>query len=117
MARIRPPVPIRGGVRERSRIGRSWGLTPRKAGTGCAAVKLFSALLATIGIVLGVIAVRAEAPTYQAPDPTLEPERAPLELSGDVPEGCRVEHFDVEGMCCEGCAGKLYAAARLHKIH
>ena len=80
-------------------------------------MKLFSALLATIGIVLGVIAVRAEAPTYQAPDPTLEPERAPLELSGDVPEGCRVEHFDVEGMCCEGCAGKLYAAARLHKIH
>jgi copper chaperone CopZ len=34
---------------------------------------------------------------------------APKTLAADVPEGCVVRNLAVEGMCCTGCTGKLYA--------
>ena len=64
-------------------------------------------LLLAAGAVLGTIAWKAKEPTYSAP---VAPENVPFELSGDVPAGCVVRGLDVEGMCCDGCTGKLYDA-------
>lgn len=73
-------------------------------------MKLIGPLLLLItGGVLAWIGLRAEDPTYVAPVDE-SPETVPFELSGAVPKGSTVRAFEVEGICCEGCSGKLYAA-------
>jgi len=72
-------------------------------------MKLLTALVALAGLALGLFALRAEEPTYVPP--ALEPavvEAAPLAWEGEVPEGASLRTFEVEGMCCDGCAAKLY---------
>ena len=66
----------------------------------------FVLLAASGGILLwvGLTATRAE---YVPPR---EPELVPLALTGEVPEGCEVQTFDVDGMCCTNCSAKLYRA-------
>lgn len=69
-------------------------------------VKRFSLILVVLaGIWLGYVAWRAEPPTYQAPAAA-----PPAQLSGEVPAGFRVASFEVGGMCCSSCSGKLHAA-------
>lgn len=67
-------------------------------------------LLGTAGAALAFVAWRAPAPTYIAPTSAevLAHEPAPQELVGEVPAGCIVRTFEVQGMCCTGCTGKLY---------
>ena len=65
------------------------------------------ALVLAAGGVLGTIAVRARERTYVVP---VTPASVPLVLSGTVPDGCVVRAFDVEGICCQGCSGKLHGA-------
>ncbi len=67
------------------------------------------ALLVAAGLVLGAIALLADAPTYEAPraNPAAP---VPFELTGELPAGYVVQRLDVAGMCCSGCSGKLYAA-------
>lgn len=60
-------------------------------------------LIVVAGGWLGYVGWSADAPTYSAPS-----DRAPDELSGDVPAGYVVRRFSVEGMCCEGCPKKLF---------
>jgi copper chaperone CopZ len=64
--------------------------------------------------VLGWVALRSPQPDYAAP--TLAEVQAhvpaPTSLVGEVPAGSVVRAFDVEGMCCSGCTGKLYASLR-----
>ena len=66
-------------------------------------------LLGLAGTTLAWIAWRAEAPTYSVPavDPE-PPDVVPHTLSGAVPAGRVVRTFDVAGICCNGCPGKLY---------
>jgi copper chaperone CopZ len=63
---------------------------------------------------LGWVALRTPASDYVAP--TLAEVQAhvpaPTSLGGEVPAGSVVRSFDVEGMCCTGCTGKLYASLR-----
>ena len=66
--------------------------------------------LLLVGLVLGWISLSTDEPTFH-----IEPEREiptliPYELSGDVPSGCVVRQLDLDGICCKGCVGKLYAA-------
>ena len=68
------------------------------------------ALLLLVGALLAFIAWRTDDPTYQAPVRAEVPEVVPVALSGDLPEGDVVRAFEVEGICCDGCSGKLYAA-------
>lgn len=72
------------------------------------------ALLALAGAVLLWIGLRAPEPDY-APlptEPTGEEVRVPLAIIGVRPAGHVVRTFDVGGMCCNGCSGKLYAALK-----
>jgi copper chaperone CopZ len=66
-------------------------------------------LLGLVGLALAGIAWRAESPTYRAPvvDPD-PPAVVPHTLSGNVPAGRVVRTFDIEGICCNGCPGKLF---------
>ena len=65
-------------------------------------------LLACAGA-LAWIAVRAPEPSYEPlPVERPAPERVPTALSGVVPAGYVVRTFEVEGMCCQGCPGKLW---------
>ena len=68
-------------------------------------MKLLPILLVVAGGALGYVALRAPEPTYTAP------RQVPRELPEDLPEGTVVRAFDVQGMCCEGCSEKLFAAA------
>jgi copper chaperone CopZ len=61
--------------------------------------------LVAAGLWLGSVALRSKEPTYSAP-----PAGAPAQLSSEVPDGCLVRRFAVEGMCCETCPKKLHAA-------
>ena len=65
--------------------------------------------LGLIGLALAGIAWRAESPTYRAPvvDPD-PPAVVPHTLTGNVPAGRVVRTFDIEGICCNGCPGKLF---------
>ena len=67
-------------------------------------------LLAGTGLVLGLVAWRAEEPTYEAPRVEELPEFVPATLTGEVPSGWVVRTLDVQGMCCAGCPRKLYGA-------
>ncbi len=62
------------------------------------------------GAVLGIVAWRAETPDYVPPRLVEAPDRVPVRLSADVPEGCVVRSFEIEGICCDGCGGKLFVA-------
>lgn len=73
-------------------------------------MKALTALLAVAGIVLGIVILRSGEPTYVAPAEAAMPKVVPVSLSGEVPRGSVVRTFAVEGMCCEGCAGKLLDA-------
>lgn len=68
------------------------------------------ALLLVAGLALGAIALLAHEPTHAAPSHQAVPDKVPFELAGDVPSGHVVRRLDVEGICCSGCGGKLYAA-------
>lgn len=63
------------------------------------------ALLAAAAAGLAVIALRAPAPTYVAP------RAVPRQLEAAPVAGQSVRTFEVSGMCCEGCSGRLYAVA------
>lgn len=67
-------------------------------------------LLASAGA-LAWVAVRSPEPSYQPiPEERPAPEHVPKALSGAVPAGYVVRTFEVEGMCCQGCPGKLWNA-------
>ena len=63
-------------------------------------------LIAVAGLAAGWIAWRAPGPHREAANvrPT------PLVLASEPGDGEVVRVFDVEGMCCTGCSGKLHAA-------
>jgi copper chaperone CopZ len=61
------------------------------------------ALLAAGGV-LALIALRANAPTYEVPVHAAD---IPLTIQGEVPAGHVVRTFEVDGICCQSCAGKL----------
>ena len=69
-------------------------------------LRKYSGLLALLaaGVVLTVIALRARAPTYEVPVHAAD---IPLAIQGEIPAGFVVRTFDVEGICCRSCAGKL----------
>lgn len=57
----------------------------------------------------GYIVLRAKAPTYAAPV-AAEQETIPRALLSEPATGEVVRVFDVEGMCCGGCAPKVFKA-------
>jgi copper chaperone CopZ len=56
---------------------------------------------------LAVIALRAGERSYVAPVADAD---VPLRITSDVPEGFCLRTFDVQGICCQGCGGKLHGA-------
>jgi copper chaperone CopZ len=62
-------------------------------------------LVVLAGIWLGFVALKADPPTYDG-----AAGEVPAHLSGELPAGFRVASFEVEGMCCSTCPGKLYAS-------
>jgi copper chaperone CopZ len=62
------------------------------------------------GLVCAWIALTVEEPTYSAPATADYEGLVPVAIAGEVPEGCVVRSFDIDGICCEGCAGKLFVA-------
>jgi len=72
-------------------------------------------LLVAAGAVLGWVAYRTPEPSYVVPElQAAEPEQIPLALTRVAQPGDVVRTFDVEGMCCNGCTGKLYRALAEH---
>ncbi len=55
------------------------------------------------------IALRTEAPTYVPPS-VVKPATLPTVLTSQPEAGEVVRVFDVEGMCCNGCAPKVHKA-------
>jgi len=55
------------------------------------------------------VALRAEPPSYSAPT-IAAPKSLPTTLSDQPAAGEVVRVFDVEGMCCGGCAPKIHKA-------
>jgi len=66
------------------------------------------------GGALAWVALRAPARDYVAPSPAEVRAHvpAPTSLSVAPPAGFAVRTLEVEGMCCTGCTGKLYAKLR-----
>lgn len=64
-------------------------------------------LLALAGLTLGAIALRARQRTYAAPGAA---GTLPLAIEGEVAEGLVIRTFEVDGICCPSCSGKLHAA-------
>jgi len=64
-------------------------------------------LVLVAGLVLGVVAWRAKPRDYVPPS---APGSVPLRLEGEPPDGCEVRVFEVEGVCCSGCAAPLHEA-------
>lgn len=72
---------------------------------------LTPAILLVSAGALAWVAVRSPEPTYEpVPEERPAPEHVPTTLSGVVPAGYCVRTFEVEGMCCKGCPGKLWNA-------
>ncbi len=65
---------------------------------------LHLALLTLAAAVLTAIALRAPEPTYEAP------RAVPRHLEATPSAGQLLRTFEVAGMCCDGCSGRLYAA-------
>jgi len=81
--------------------------------TGTAPTRLALALVLLAGAVLGTIALRAKERSYVVPraeEASPIPIALPIELTSDVPPGLALRVFDVEGICCQGCSGKLHGA-------
>ena len=64
-------------------------------------------LLLVVGGLLAWVGLTASEPEYVPPRPG---DRVPIVLESEVPAGYVVRDIDVEGMCCDGCRGKLYGA-------
>jgi copper chaperone CopZ len=64
-------------------------------------------LVFVAGLVLGIVAWRAKPRDYVPPSAA---GTVPLRLEGEPPEGCEVRAFEVEGVCCSGCAAPLHEA-------
>lgn len=62
-------------------------------------------ILLVAGVVLAAIALRAPEPTYEAP------RVVPRHLEAAPAAGERLRTFEVAGMCCDGCSGRLYSIA------
>ena len=62
--------------------------------------------------VLGWIALQAPAQDYEPVviEDAVAATYVPRTVVGDVPAGHVVRTFEVSGMCCDGCPGKLYSA-------
>jgi copper chaperone CopZ len=71
--------------------------------------KLLAALLLAAGMVAALVALRSKEPTYSAPAVAEQP-TVPSVLSRAPAADELVHEFEVEGMCCGGCAPKVYAA-------
>lgn len=70
-----------------------------------------TSFVALAALALGIVAWRAQPRTYAGPEPeTLD--AAPVALTGEVPADCVVQRFAIEGMCCDSCGVKLYAAVK-----
>jgi copper chaperone CopZ len=70
---------------------------------------LLALILLTAGALTWVVATRP-APTFAAPEPApaaFAP--APTVLVHGPAPGQIEQDFDVQGMCCKGCTGKLHA--------
>ncbi len=75
-------------------------------------------LLAIAGLVLGWIALATDSPARATSTLPAPPEHVPTEITGVVPDGCVVRSFELDGLCCTGCAGKLYVALHtLDEVH
>lgn len=74
--------------------------------------KLPSVLLASAAVVLGVIAWRAEERNYSplSSEAIAAEQQVPTIIVDAPAPGFRLIDFEVEGMCCLGCSGKLHAA-------
>jgi len=72
-------------------------------------VKLWPVLLFVAASVLAAVAFLARDPSYVAPTADEGPPLVPHEVTGAVPAGFELLEFEVDGMCCYGCGGKLYA--------
>jgi len=68
--------------------------------------RVWFALLALAGAILAIVALRAPEPTYEAPR-SVRPMKVPLALTQSPLPGHVVRTFAVEGICCQGCGGKL----------
>ena len=69
--------------------------------------------LATAGAILAWVALKAPEPSYIPPRPEeFDPRHVPVVIVGDIPAGHVVRTFQVEGMCCNGCGGKLFDALK-----
>jgi len=73
---------------------------------------LFFALL--IGAALGAayVGLSSPDPDYEPPQLESAPPPAPPVLSTEPGPGESVRVFAVDGMCCRGCTGKLFASVR-----
>ncbi len=62
--------------------------------------------------VLGWIAFQAPAREYEPVviEDAVAATHVPRAVVGEVPAGHVVRTFEVTGMCCDGCPGKLYSA-------
>ena len=71
---------------------------------------LGTAIVILAGAALGIVAWRAGTPDYVPPRLVEAPDRVPIRLSAEVPPGYVVRSLEVEGICCDGCGGKLFVA-------
>lgn len=70
--------------------------------------------LVLAGGLLTWVAVRSPQPDFEPLSAETSPTEIPTRLSGTPAAGHVVRVFDVDGMCCNGCAGKL--ATRLDEL-
>jgi len=72
---------------------------------------LLPAIVVCAALTLAVVAFRAPERDYVAP--TAEELAVlgdcPTQIAGELPEGCVVHSFTVQGMCCRDCTGKIYS--------
>lgn len=72
---------------------------------------LLALLLVVFGSVTAWILATKSGPTYVPPsEPPVAYAPAPTVLVSEPGPGEALREFDVEGMCCSGCTGKLKAA-------
>ena len=65
-------------------------------------------LLVPAAAALAYVAYRAQDPDYAAPIVPARAEVVPHAVSAEIPAGMAVRTIRVDGMCCNGCAGKLH---------
>jgi len=67
-------------------------------------------LVLVAGAALAWIALRAPAPTYEAPPRKQATATVPIAIATTPAAGFAIRAYAVDGMCCEGCAAKLHVA-------